>query len=284
MHRRPNVNRDEDTVDAFDRNWSQSAGEADRFAAAASEAERSFRAFFSIFPLESLGDGEGFELGCGSGRIARHVARRVRLLHCIEPTAGGIEGARERMRGLANVAFHLADVDHIPLADSSQDFGYSVGVLHHVPDTEGGLRRCVAKLKPGAPFLLYLYYRFDNRPAWFRGIWRASDLLRRGIARLPFRARRAASSSLAVLLYWPLSRAARAAERAGFDVERFPLSHYRRTNLAVLRYDALDRFGTKLEQRFTRAEIEAMMLRSGLTRIRFREGPPYWVAVGYKAR
>ncbi|HEX8642630.1 MAG TPA: class I SAM-dependent methyltransferase [Allosphingosinicella sp.] len=276
------MSRDKKTIEAFDANWSQRAGEADRFAAAASEAERSFRAFFSIFPLASVADGEGFELGCGSGRIAQHVARRVGFLHCIEPTSGGIEGARERMAAIGNAAFHQVGVDDMPLADGSQDFGYSVGVLHHVPDTEGGLGRCVDKLKLGAPFLLYLYYRFDNRPAWFRGLWRASDLMRRGIARLPFAARRAASTSLAVLVYWPLSRAARAAERAGLDVERFPLAYYRASNLTVLRYDALDRFGTRLEQRFTRAEIEAMMRRCGLERIAFREGPPYWVAVGYK--
>lgn len=277
------MNIDPHTVQAFDANWSQDRGKDDRFAAAASAAERSFREFFSIFPLESVREGEGFELGCGSGRIARHVAPEVRLLHCIEPTSGGIDGARERLRGIDNVVLYQAGVDSIPLEDSSQDFGYSVGVLHHVPETEAGLRQCVAKLRPGAPFLLYLYYRFDNRPAWFRSLWRASDLLRRGIAKLPFPARRASSSSLAMLVYWPLSRAARVAERAGLNVEPWPLSYYRSSNLAVLRKDALDRFGTRLEQRFTRAEIEAMMARSGLERIRFREGPPYWVAVGYRS-
>jgi len=277
------MNKDQETVQAFHDNWSQNAGKADRFSAAASNAERSFDAFFSIFPFDAVRSGEGFELGCGSGRIAQHVARQVRLLHCIEPTSGGIEGARARMRDLTNVELHQADVDHIPLDDESQDFGYSVGVLHHIPDTEAGLRRCVAKLKPGAPFLLYLYYRFDNRPRWFRGVWRASDLARRGIANLPFKARRAASSGLALLVYWPLSRAALVAERSGIDVEHWPLSYYRKMNVAVLKYDALDRFGTKLEQRFTRAEIEAMMQRAGLERIRFRDGPPYWVSLGYKS-
>jgi SAM-dependent methyltransferase len=277
------VNKDQDVIDAFDHNWSQRSGQPDRFDAARSEAERSFRAFFSIFPLGSLGGGEGFELGCGSGRIAQHVAPRVRLLHCIEPTAGGIQGARERMRDLTNVQFHRASVDEMPMPDESQDFGYSVGVLHHVPDPEDGLRRCVAKLRAGAPFLLYLYYRFDNRPGWFKLLWRTSDFLRRGIAKLPFKVRRAASSSLAILVYWPLGRTAWAFERAGCNVEHFPLSYYRNTNLTVLKFDALDRFGTKIEHRFTRAEIEAMMLRCGLERIRFREGPPYWVAMGYKA-
>jgi hypothetical protein len=50
-----------------------------------------------------------------------------------------------------------------------------------------------------------------------------------------------------------------------------------------MRTDALDRFGTRLEQRFTRAEIEVMMRRAGLTDIRFSETEPYWVACGRKA-
>jgi ubiquinone/menaquinone biosynthesis C-methylase UbiE len=65
---------------------------------------------------------------------------------------------------LNNCEFHLASVDEIPLPDSSQDFGYSLGVLHHIPDTQLALNACVKKLKLGAPFLLYCYYRFDNRP------------------------------------------------------------------------------------------------------------------------
>ena len=68
----------------------------------------------------------------------------------------------------SNCEFHCASVDAIPLPDDSADFGYSLGVLHHVPDTQKGILECVRKLKPGAPFLLYLYYAFDNRPWWFR--------------------------------------------------------------------------------------------------------------------
>jgi hypothetical protein len=45
------------------------------------------------------------------------------------------------------------------------DFGYSLGVLHHLPDPRAGLAACVTKLKPGAPMLVYIYYAFDNRPA-----------------------------------------------------------------------------------------------------------------------
>ena len=50
-----------------------------------------------------------------------------------------------------------------------------------------------------------------------------------------------------------------------------------------MRTDALDRFGTRLEQRFTREEIEIMMQDAGLENIEFSNSKPFWVAVGYKS-
>ena len=46
--------------------------------------------------------------------------------------------------------------------------------------------------------------------------------------------------------------------------------------------DSLDRFGTRLEKRFTKYEIIEMMRSCGLTDIKFSEKAPYWVAVGIK--
>jgi hypothetical protein len=50
-----------------------------------------------------------------------------------------------------------------------------------------------------------------------------------------------------------------------------------------MRTDALDRFGTRLEQRFTRDEIKQMMRNAGLENIRFSDSKPFWVAVGFKS-
>jgi hypothetical protein len=51
-----------------------------------------------------------------------------------------------------------------------------------------------------------------------------------------------------------------------------------------MRNDALDRFGTPLEQRMRAIEIEALMCRCGLTGVRFNAGPPFWCAVGFRDR
>jgi hypothetical protein len=49
-----------------------------------------------------------------------------------------------------------------------------------------------------------------------------------------------------------------------------------------MRTDALDRFGTRLERRFTADQIKDMMEKAGLNRIKFSDSAPYWCAVGYK--
>jgi SAM-dependent methyltransferase len=243
-----------------------------------------FDDYFHIFPFDRLAPGAiGFDMGCGSGRWAKLMAPRVGRLRCIDPSALALEQARRNLIAQPNCEFECAAVSDTDLPPGSQDFGYCLGVLHHIPDTKAGLASCVSKLKPGAPFLVYLYYRFDNRPSWFKTLWIASDWLRRGICRLPFPIKLLVSQLIAAVVYWPLARLARLCERFGADVSNFPLAYYRTRPFYSLRTDALDRFGTKLERRFTRAEIQAMMEECGLESVGFSERTPHWVAVGFKA-
>jgi hypothetical protein len=67
------------------------------------------------------------------------------------------------------------------------------------------------------------------------------------------------------------------------NVGGVPLSAYRNASFYTMRTDALDRFGTRLEQRFSRPQIEHMMAAAGLTNIRFSDKEPYWVACGVRA-
>jgi hypothetical protein len=49
-----------------------------------------------------------------------------------------------------------------------------------------------------------------------------------------------------------------------------------------MRTDALDRFGTRLEKRFTRPQVTELLEDAGLERVRVSDAPPYWCAVGFK--
>lgn len=273
------ANIDNEVVAGFGDEWSR----FDQSALTSDELGRMFDNYFSIFPWDVLPpDAVGFDLGCGSGRWAKLVAPRVGKLYLFDPSPEALEVATRNLRDCGKCDFQIAGAENIPLDDNSCDFGYSLGVLHHIPDTEAGMRECVTKLKPGAPFLVYLYYNFDNRPAWFRVLWKASDGMRKVICRLPNSGRYALSQVLAATVYFPLARIALLAEKLGLPVDHFPLSQYRNNSFYVMRNDALDRFGTSLEQRFSKKEIEAMMHRCGLENITFST-TSFWTAVGYRS-
>lgn len=274
----PGTNIDPATVRGFGDEWQR----FDQSALPERERQQLFDAYFKVFPWHLIStQSVGFDLGCGTGRWAMLAAPRVATLHCVDPSAA-LEVARRNLHAHANCVFHQAGVDAMPLADASMDFGYSLGVLHHVPDTAAAIASCVRKLKPGAPLLLYLYYAFDNRPSWYRWIWRASEAGRFVISRSPHGLRYILSQLIAGVVYWPLARSARLIERMGGKVDAFPLSCYRTASFYTMRTDALDRFGTRLEQRFTRRQIQEMMVRAGLENVEFSAEAPFWCAVGYR--
>ena len=199
-------------------------------------------------------------IGCGSGRWAKSVAERVGELHCVDASPEALEVARRTLAGNPTCVFHVASVGDLPFAVGSMDFAYSLGVLHHVPDTQAALASAVRVLKPGAPLLVYLYYALDNRPAWYRALWRATDIVRRGLSRSPVR--------VAAL---------------GLRADGLPLAFYRDRSFFTMRTDAFDRFATRLEQRFTADEIRSMMAAAGVRDIVVSDAPPYWCAVGRRA-
>ena len=272
-------NQDKNTVDGFGDEWSR----FDQSDLPSAEQQLLFDEYFSVFPWKNISkESIGFDLGCGTGRWARSVAPKVKKLICIDPSSA-LEIAKKNLSNFDNCVFDSATVDEMPMQDNSMDFGYSLGVLHHVPDTALGIKQCVKKLKIGAPLLLYLYYRFDNRPWWFRSIWFVTDLLRRIVSKMPYKLRYVSSQIISIIIYLPLARFALFLEKLNFNVSNFPLSSYRNLSFYTMRTDALDRFGTRLEQRFTRKEIKNMMQNAGLENIEFSNSKPFWVAVGYKS-
>lgn len=223
------------------------------------------------------------DFGCGSGRWAKQVVPQVKEVWCIDASKEALSVSKKNLSGYKSVHYVEGEIGELDVPDHTFDFGYSLGVLHHVPDTAKGLRDCVRTLKPGAPFLLYLYYAMDNRPVWFRVIWRVTNLARMLISHLPAVVKNLVCDLIAVVIYWPLARAARLGKKAGLDVDNWPLKYYRDRSLYVMRNDALDRFGTALEKRYTKNQMHQLMQECGLENIEFSENEPYWVAIGWKA-
>tara|TARA_A100001035_G_C27684175_1_gene454559 strand:+ start:132 stop:956 length:825 start_codon:yes stop_codon:yes gene_type:complete len=245
--------------------------------------EEAFIQYFSIFPDKYLNTNSiGFDAGCGSGRWAKFIAPKVKKLYCFDPSKKALQVAQKNLSNYKNCSFECASINDSSIRNESMDFGYCLGVLHHLPDTFKALEACVSKLKKNSPLLIYIYYKFDNKPLWFKFIWKLSDLIRKLICNLPFKKKLFITKLIAIFVYYPLARLSLIFEIIGFDVSNFPLSDYRKKTFYFMSTDSLDRFGTKLELRFTKSEINSMMKRAGLSHIKFSEQRPFWLAIGYK--
>lgn len=247
------------------------------------ELKNIFNDYFSIFPWEMLKKNSvGFDMGCGTGRWARLIAPRVGKLYCIDPSNEALNEAMVNLKNLENCYFECCDIESSSIPNNSQDFGYSLGVLHHIPDTELALKSCINKLKSKAPFLAYFYYSFDNKPSWYRFIWIISDLVRKIISKSPFRIKYIMSQMIALLIYFPLARFSFFLNLMKFKTDNIPLNYYMDKSFYIMRTDALDRMGTQLEKRFSKKEIQKMLSDAGLEKIQFSNRMPFWCVVGYK--
>lgn len=279
MRKAVRANQDEQVVKGFGEEWSRFPQEE----LTESEREMIFKDYFSVFPWADLpANACGADIGCGSGRWATVVADRVAQLCCVDASSEALEVAKKNLAGRANVTFMKADVGNLPFVDGELDFAYSLGVLHHVPDPQKAIANVARALKSGAPFLVYLYYSFENRPLWFRMLWWLSNGLRWMICRMPSSPRFTVCDAIAVFICWPLAKIAALLNLLNLPFKNLPLAYYRDKSFYTMRTDMLDRFGTRLEKRFHREQITAMLDAAGFGDTRFGTGEPFWCAVARK--
>ena len=203
------------------------------------------------------------DIGCGSGRWTKFLSSKAGFIEAVDPS-NAIFAANKLLAGIENVRLTKASIETLPFEDEIFDFAMSVGVLHHIPDTLKAMQDCVKKVKKGGYFYVYLYYNFDKRGAFFKWLFKISDLVRAGVSRLPARLKNFASDMLAVFLYMPLVLWVRLLRAIGLKkfAGKMPLSAYYNKPFLMIRNDSLDRFGTRLEQRFSEDEVRQMMMQS----------------------
>lgn len=100
------------------------------------------------------------DVGCGNGYVLSRYAAMGAEVYGIDITKKAIELTRERFR-LDNLKgeFRVAEAEHLPFADATFDCVNSMGVLHHVPDTERAVAEIYRVLKPGGRLIVMVYHR-----------------------------------------------------------------------------------------------------------------------------
>lgn len=223
------------------------------------------------------------DVGCGTGRWTKFLTSRVNFIEAVDPS-NAIFAADKLLGKIQNVRLSKASIETLPFADETFDFVMSIGVLHHIPNTQKALIDCVKKVKKGGYFFVYLYYNLEETGFLYKALFKSSDWVRRIVSRLPGKVKHFVCDILAVIFYMPFILVGRFFKFVGFKnlAKRMPLHGYQNRSFFMIRNDSLDRFGTRLEQRFSANQIKEMMESAGLSDIVISSGIPLHHAIGRK--
>lgn len=221
------------------------------------------------------------DIGCGTGRWSKYLSSKVGFIEAIDPS-NAVFAANKLLENINNIRITKASVDNIPFEDNTFDFAMSIGVLHHIPDTQQAMKDAVKKVKIGGYFYCYLYYNLENRGFIFKNLFALSTKVRNKVSKMKSKNKKIVCDLIAIFFYMPFVIMTRILNLFSLDKisKKIPLNDYSNKSFFIIRNDALDRFGTTLEQRFSKKQVIEMMENSGLKEIIVSNGSPFYHAIG----
>jgi len=228
----------------------------------------------------------GIDIGSGCGFDTYLMAKDNPFVNIISlELSAGVYKTRQLTSGLKNVWIIRGSALNIPLADSTLDFAYSFGVLHHTPDPEQGVREIARVIKKNAPAYLYLYEDHSENRMKYSAL-KLVNFIRRITTKIPsgilYTFSFLASPFLVIFFTFPsaiLKRFKATQQLSG----KIPFNFG--THLFSLAGDIYDRFGAPIEYRFSRQKVFELLKRNGFVNITVgrMKSVAGWVIWGRKA-
>lgn len=117
------------------------------------------------FNDEDLKTGFTLEVGCGYGRFVDVVQRRGGRIVGIDLSTHSIELAYDFVGRKPNVHLVQCDLFKLPFRPAFFDRIFSIGVLHHTPDTRRAFAALPPYLEPGGQISIWVYHPADKGTA-----------------------------------------------------------------------------------------------------------------------
>lgn len=236
------------------------------------EHRKEFGQYFDLIEAGSLRDSHVCDLGCGNGRWSYFLKDLCKEIILVD-FSDAIFVARRNLASSSNCLFFMGDLQSLPFKKDFCELVFCLGVLHHLPvpciEAVRGLQHCAPRL------LIFLYYSYENRPAYFRFLLHLVTFSRRVLCRIQHAGFRTYCSRLMTLvLYKPLIL-------LGYMLRPLQLSRYvplyefyHDKSVRRIEQDVYDRFFTPIEQRVSRKDI--LELSDSFSQITLSNSLPYW--------
>jgi SAM-dependent methyltransferase len=218
-------NLDQDVIDGFGREWAAfDYAENDTKEA----LDTQFKAYCSPIDLAQFNSESAVaaDIGAGSGRWSERLLPYFSLVYVLEPSDRAISVLETKFSNEPRIKILQESVGANSIPDTSLDLAMSLGVLHHIPNTALAIREISSKIKSGGTFLCYLYYKLENKPLFYRLIFKVANLVRWVVSRLPYLLRKFIAQVIASLAYLPLARLAKLLIRLGVKLSIASLCRY----------------------------------------------------------
>jgi ubiquinone/menaquinone biosynthesis C-methylase UbiE/DNA-binding transcriptional ArsR family regulator len=115
------------------------------------------------------------DLGAGEGLISQLLAHRAKQVWCIDNSPRMVEVGTElaQKNGLANLAYKLGDIEHVPLADKSVDLAILSQALHHAQHPQTAVNEAYRILRPGGRLLILdlKEHAFEKARELYADVW-----------------------------------------------------------------------------------------------------------------
>lgn len=112
------------------------------------------------------------DAGCGSGRYTAIAGEENAIVIGVD-FSSAVDMAASMTSHLSNVHIIQANIFELPLIPSTFDFVFSIGVLHHTPNTKGALSALAPLLSATGEIAVWLYPRWPAPVELYNRLLRA---------------------------------------------------------------------------------------------------------------
>jgi ubiquinone/menaquinone biosynthesis C-methylase UbiE len=127
---------------------------------------------YSLHEYRNFAGKKVLDVGSGNGYDLSKYAAEGAEVFGIDITEAGIDLCRKRFELLGLKGdFRVADAQDLPFADNTFDCVCSMGVLHHIPDTQKALDEIFRVLKPGGRLIVMFYHRHSAKYQLKYRVW-----------------------------------------------------------------------------------------------------------------